>query len=797
MIKKVSCLIISKNIIFFSEFICSSLNKDAEEASRSALKSYVDTAKVIRANDFENSVADKLEKIICGDLELLKSVIGLKARENTYDLSKAFITLAAPSLEGKTQFAFVLEKIRPLYFALKDCNKGKKENEILPLYLNFDDLSRCIYFAAHSDIVSVDLDPPENMKDFKRGLFEKFEIFPEQEFYAEFSADSLLKYLKSRPFQTLGLLYYLVNDARHNYDTLDVNTRPSWLEYHANRKDFYFISKSIDEIPTGFFDGYCLFLDEYDGTVRSYFMRNLAEAVGLRCVVSNTNSYAKALRDNKELLFSTAKNKTRRAWSIIVTELKMGNYQTLNTLTGIDENINWICENSISDQFKNDKAHCRAFFDDFKEKQILELRPGIAVAVANIIKEFKDSHQEIKITFGRLLSYVTTELHKFLLKTKFLFGFGKYFDAANLSFSMGTAYDKNYIDQLDSHLFYMINPSNRSKWAFMTIYPEDWALEYSGMFCFDEETRKGSPMVHQSAYFKPDEILTQLACMNLVFRNLSFTKIVERVMLLEVLRVEFHASAKKVQLSYLSSICFSSSSHRGPREAGNSFSGQSGTNYLQNLLINSLPRLVCDRLQISTVFEFGDNCSFNIQEYLDRITIPYLFVAGMEIPDVFKTMMNGSAIENRSINIGTISETFDRPHFDFQFNYQYRSADNKISSHLCKADRSEWYETLVYQDLLKKVSYAKDAKDSLCIIVCNALGKAHSNAIRIFDEYCEENGINTYKIKLNKMLRCGNNGIMEYLVSPLNAKESEDPSLIVLVLELSESEMVKVKEEKP
>ena len=62
-------------------------------------------------------------------------------------------------------------------------------------------------------------------------------------------------------------------------------------------------------------------------------------------------------------------------WSIVVIELKLSNYQTLNALANIDDKITWISENVIDNDFKDDKVHFFAFFQDFKTNQIKHMRP--------------------------------------------------------------------------------------------------------------------------------------------------------------------------------------------------------------------------------------------------------------------------------------------------------------------------------------------------------------------------------------------------------------------------------------
>ena len=335
------------------------------------------------SNGFERSVAANLEKIIADDFELCKNLAGLSA-DSQIDFTKAFVAIAAPSFEGKTQFAFVLKEARPLYFSLGVKGDIGQRYKSQSIYLNFKDLNRCIEESAKDDISKIiTLKTPESSKKKIRTFNGKFN----SKTLRRITADQLNERFGNTKFFTLGLLYKLVEDARTNYDTLDAKSRPSWMEYHAHRTNFKFSSKSINEVPVDFFKGYCLFLDEFRGGNKwAIYIRNLARIVGLRCCVSNTNAkVANPVGKNHSHMSGV---EGEYVWSIVITELKLSNHQTSSSLTDIDNGINWIHDNAISDDFIDDKAHFKAFFEDFKNNQIENSRPGISLKVAEFIKSF-------------------------------------------------------------------------------------------------------------------------------------------------------------------------------------------------------------------------------------------------------------------------------------------------------------------------------------------------------------------------------------------------------------------------
>ena len=722
----------------------------------------------------------------------MKSIIGLDINDSTYDFSKAFVTLAAPSMEGKTQFAFVLEKIRPLYFALDRDRYERSDDKRIgqPICANFDGLNHLLDCTSYQDYTFLQRGSCEELDKHIRELISKRELDRDSGIFVRLSSYALKTYRTNIKFSTLGLFFQLVKDARNNYDNLDVNNRPVWLKYHANRKKIYYVPKSIDEIPSNFFDGYCLFLDEYKKDFQSYFIRNLAEAVGLRCIISNTNTYVESFKELREMALNISKEKS--IWSIVVTELKMGSYLTLNSLTNIEENINWICENAISDEYKDDKKIFREFFNDFKEKQILELRPGVAMAVANLINKFKNEHQTKKTTVEEFLSYIVNELCKMFLIENFTKGSFFSGKAADISLLFEQAYDRsnrsnslsNTAEFLNCRLFYMANLANPKKWVFLTL-PSQESSSYLDFL--DERYMKPIRLPWELTYFKPGEIFTLLPCLNMLFMDYSFTESVEYAMTVIADSLFFYKNYKEVLLENLSIICFSHSSHRAPRDEWNSLTGQSGTNYLINFFINALPKLKTSRSKIFAELKFPDVSSqFNIQEFLDRVAVPFLYVTHAEIPEVFKAIQSGSAIEDRSINLGTIGVEYEKPHFEIKFTYNYRSADKVVGSYTCKADRKNWVNTLAYKDLLKMLAYAKNSNETLCIIVCQNLRKAHSEAVRKLNQYCEENKINAYKIRLSEKIESEEMENRTYNVIQMSEEVSEDPSMVILVLELSE-----------
>ncbi len=112
------------------------------------------TSKTIRADSFKGTPFDILETLLINKRQMCNNLFPEIIANDKIDSDSSFFALAAPSLEGKTQSAFVLEKVKPLYFSLSEtliCDRGKVQD----IYKNFASLSSCIQSAALDDIAEI------------------------------------------------------------------------------------------------------------------------------------------------------------------------------------------------------------------------------------------------------------------------------------------------------------------------------------------------------------------------------------------------------------------------------------------------------------------------------------------------------------------------------------------------------------------------------------------------------------------------------------------------------------------
>ena len=749
---------------------------------------------MIRSNGFENSISAHLENILAGDLELLKQLVGLTTNHgfltSPYNFSKSFVAIAAPSLEGKTQLAFLLEKARPLYFSLgARGDHASSSYSIQPIYLSFKDLNRCIEDFAKEDVENII--KHRTRADLKTLIdevcFKGQSKSENSHILLRLTSEELNDHHKNKKLYTLGLFYKLVEDARMNYDTLDVETRPAWMEYHANRTNFNVSAKSLHEIPTNFFEGYSLFLDEFRGHDWAIFIRNLARAVGLRCCVSNTNAKVANLVGKHQSRMSGSAGEF--VWSIVVTELKMANYQVLNSLTSIDGAIGWIRENVISDEYKDDKNHFDAFFKDFKENQIQHMRPGVSLAVAkflNMVCACKNSLSS-KVTFESFFTDLVNQISEVLAIRKPYMKTSVYGKAANLSLMLSPSYNRqkykanlnSSTNHLEDHFYYLINPSNASNWLFLT-FPSEEDNVSSPL-----DIIKGNERTNWKAeltFFKSGEILTILACMNLFYyKEKSFNLILDGIFKVsagssfDIGSTENPLAEKRDgnRLEVLSTLCSSHSSHHDPLVTRNSFKGQCGSKFFMNLLSN----LMTSRSEypIELNYAHADLQNFNIQKYLeDEILIPFLYVSNFELPQVFHEIMENSDIRNRSINMGKLTRTADQSRIDIQFPFYYCRSNQKYN---CKIECKNWKDNVLYSDLLENFKRAQSINQpSISVTICDEIGNPMERTDSVFSRYCYNNQINAYRFSPSSLSNF-------YLV-PLSNYLSDSPSLIAIVIEL-------------
>ena len=186
-------------------------------------------------------------------------------------LETAFLALVAPPLEGKTQTAFTLQSVNPHYFIM---SAGKRPSQI------------CLTFLKHGlflrDLAHLDLSRLGH---------------PELNRISSPSTAQLLSNYCDKPLAVLGFFREVIEQgiAARRKSPENFN----WMYFYARQlKPFKCWQVTINEFKdllSGWKNevrcaSYCVFLDDFTVSCWTIFVRNLARAVGLSCIVSNTQA---------------------------------------------------------------------------------------------------------------------------------------------------------------------------------------------------------------------------------------------------------------------------------------------------------------------------------------------------------------------------------------------------------------------------------------------------------------------------------------------------------------------------
>ncbi len=361
--------VIFANFLFL--FVVFQNNFIVREDGNAALSSYTQLGEAIATSpEREGSEAAKFEKDLVKRTKMASKIEA--SQESRFDSSTSFCAIAAPSMTGKTQLAFHLRKVKPLYFCLSTARSNPQDMTQQAIYSNFSGLSNELLDCAFADC----------------SRLRKDEV--------QLSATGLRA--SSLPSLTLGFLAKLVQESR------DTPLDKEWMRFHSTRPGFRYEAMSIAEGLKFDFKGYVLVLDEFTSMDEFNFIRNLARTVGLVCIVTSTNSKAANIVGTKTASATTAYS----IWSHVITKLDPAFRSVLNHEFDLHESIGKL----VAGRPENDAVV--VFLRHFVEKQLLHLRPGIANFVAEIFKSYANtlSPGPADFTLGHFVQYVCLELWK-------------------------------------------------------------------------------------------------------------------------------------------------------------------------------------------------------------------------------------------------------------------------------------------------------------------------------------------------------------------------------------------------
>ena len=325
---------------------------------------------IVRSTNYPHSNMDMVDRFISNPTEFLR-INRATLRIPTVDVcfDTTFVALAAPSLEGKTQTAFTLRRSNPLYFPLNAACSG--ESKLQEIYVPFIDHAVFLRGLAVKDLEAIRTET--SLEGFVP------------------TVNDLKTTYRDEPLFVLGffaeIMRQTVEERRSKHATVnqaESTQLPDWMNFYATKlepfdcqkmkvDDFILFRQSIGE-------PFCLFLDEFLSKEWSVYIRNLARAVGLICIVSNTNTnianlVSKGVESSRE-----GAGQDRESWSLVFRRLNNIDKQAIDVdvlIRSIQEYCPYMQSDELSDSIFADWFYC--------------CRPGIAIWILEAMHELFQS----------------------------------------------------------------------------------------------------------------------------------------------------------------------------------------------------------------------------------------------------------------------------------------------------------------------------------------------------------------------------------------------------------------------
>ena len=723
-------------------------NISTDLEARTALDHFIATALLIRDQPgFESSIFHKLDLLLSNVDSYVRNHFESVRNNDGILINGTFIALAAPSMEGKTQSAFVFRRVKPLYFPIS----GLRSAGVLPqhIYKNFAHLADAFLRYASLDLEKI------------RSLKLSINVPKVNEF------DDVLRNCE---FCTLGFLCQLVVDGR----TISEN---DWMRHHAERPDFEFQARSIRSIADGFFDGFFLFLDEYVGNDAGLFIRNLARVSKLTCIVANTNSRISNL--TKGL---TSGGSGVSIWSLVACRLNAP--ENYSDIYNFNDTLGQISLRGKSDQ------RIDRFILDFERNQAKHLRPGVSKFLKQgflQLNDFLSLNPGCELNIKIFMDKIVESLQKFLERRKPSLVNEDMSHWAKIGLLFPTSFDFSNLSNLSSddrnfhlpcfleyHLYHLVNPTDFNDWLFMTFAPQNNRTELmvnpSGRVEWS----------NQFTHFKGEELFTILGCLWFPF-NEPVTAILKK--------------ARRNNITDPSSICdmpndnaiklpgnileisaavslIDASHHFFDRRGGvadssqlNTFAGQNGIDFIKNIIVNMI-----DDVSFKKALDISIIISHQVLvDFLALCHIPYLYSINRRIE-----ILDSISDSESSVFFESFTRPNDSNQVDGFFKFKFASNDAVMTAE-CK-NRKEKMSSNILENILRK-SLRNSAK--VCLIFCNKFTDKAANRSK-FMEFCISQYINVYRIRRDAN---GLRNVRSYLVEQFSNAIFDSPQSICILFE--------------
>jgi hypothetical protein len=574
-----------------------------------ALDEYIERGDAINCSDnYGQSNMKKVDEFVHSPSDFFeRHGAELLIPPNSVTFDRTFVALAAPSLEGKTQTAFTMRGANILYFPL--CAASPGEGKMQKIYAAFRDHSFYLRGLALKDISNISFNDDE-------------EVGP--------SATFLKEDCQNESFFVLGFLYEIVKQTAAKRQSLgltvsDSNQLPNWMNFYARELEPFICTRiTINQFLNhmrSFKEPLCLFLDEFLSKEWSVYIRNLARVVGIPCICSNTNTNIANLV-SKGAEASRDEGIDHTCWSLIFRRLDNVDAQVID----ISSRAESIRDHCFFD--RNSRQQFDSLFDQLFYDWFYKCRPGIAVwiveAMDKLLEDLDGSASQYleqqerqgqyafgnRFTLGSFLQYLCAHVADNLSNRKRrmvsrlngqVAKLGLLTEVAHVLCSTATGATGaklsrpfNFIQFLENHLYYLVNPTGTDLDYFPTFRPEAdregflrVAKEVAGVLKFDDWEL-------QLTTFREDELFTLLSCLcikldrstNCILYLANRRNMISNTSIAELVNL----NAIRLSGNYLevaaTMACAEASHHTGGSNPVYSLHGQDGLTWLKNVVAN-------------------------------------------------------------------------------------------------------------------------------------------------------------------------------------------------------------------
>ncbi|NBO24522.1 MAG: hypothetical protein EBU93_04745, partial [Chlamydiae bacterium] len=632
--------------------------------AQKALREYIENAKKIMSCSYENSQYDILQKMLSNQQECCKQLFpSMFKEEKIISVESAFIALAAPSFEGKTQSAFITDKVKPLYFSFVGCERSQSALP-QPIYRNYLNLSTTLRQLADGHDLK-DLVKSVNYK-FESGLLSRPSPLIVDEII---STTFLLSRCRTFPFWSLGFLKALAEFMKKKSSE---HPETHWMELLAGDIEFQYSPMSIHDLESSeCFKGLYIFLDEFKSESWSVLLRNLAQAIGLKCVVANTSI---KIID----FFGTNTSSSRRengddGWSIVFTKLNDANEEILNSeelrldksIKAIYEKIRGVRSLQNIDDFENDTIG--KFLIALRVNMI---RPGVCILFAEALSKFVEKKMPLlppNFSLGILADFIAKSIADVLGGCKAGMVYKEDGKLAKMALSLTRSFENvsadiglsqkrpddferdiqklcNKVTYLTDHLFYLDNPQYENSDIFIAFRPSFILRENKLIVkCKNNEgSWTNARWELELSHFNQNDFCTLIGCLFVPIVD-SVAYVLKKANLFNKSRPQGYGESKNENCASsdsgnelevtVASILTESSRHPHDNRVEFTFKGQRGIDFVCNIIRNSLLRIAdsndpeknMNQFFKIKILQYSDKGGFDLKSFLQSCHFPFIY----------------------------------------------------------------------------------------------------------------------------------------------------------------------------